>query len=297
MKIASVESEYEKNKELRKEDVMQLKEWTEKQPHLPPITELHLILFLHSCYYSMEMTKATIEAFFTYRTHCPELFLHRNPSSPEFQSYFNVLEYLLLEEKTPSGDQIILFRLLDNDLEKFDFNTTVNVFDMSIVQWYMQHGTSEGLRIVCDFEGATLGHVLKMNIVAMRKILLYLQDALFVRLKGIHFFNVGSYMDILMNLMKPFLKKDLVNSLHFHTDSIKSMYQYVPIDCLPSDYGGSQPSVKQLHEDWIRRLHDYADYFVKEDSYIADDSKRVGKPANLSDIFGVEGSFKKLDID
>lgn len=37
-----------------------------------------LILFLHSCFYRLEPTKATIESYFTLRTHSPELFTKRD---------------------------------------------------------------------------------------------------------------------------------------------------------------------------------------------------------------------------
>ena len=295
MKVISVESEYEKNKELRKEDVAVLKEWAEKEPHLPPISELHLIFFLHSCYYSIEMAKTTIDSYFTYRAHCPELFQNRDLS--ELKKHFEICHFLHLPQKTPNGDQILMFKFKDLDPNKFSFNDQMKIFDMCIVQWMMQHGTAEGFVIVCDYEGVTLSHILKLNVMTIKKILFYLQDALFVRLKSIHFCNVGAYMDVLMNLVKPFLKKELVNSLHFHTESIKSLYKFVPLDCLPSDYGGLQPSVAALHDTIWEMLLEYTDYFAKENLYIADESKRVGKATNLSDIFGVEGSFKKLDID
>lgn len=63
-----VEKIYQKDLNLKKEDINQLKEWLKKQPHLPKATEEQLIWFLHSCFYSIEKAKTTIDAFFTIRT-------------------------------------------------------------------------------------------------------------------------------------------------------------------------------------------------------------------------------------
>lgn len=70
----NIENIYNKNLKI-KEDVKILREWLEKQPHCPQIPDHLAILFLHSCYYSLEQAKKTADLFFTTRTLCPEFFL------------------------------------------------------------------------------------------------------------------------------------------------------------------------------------------------------------------------------
>lgn len=76
-----VEKELEKNKELKKQDLDNLKAWLECQPHLPKMPDQQVILFLHSCYYNNEITKQVIDNFFSMRAHCPEFFSERNEAS------------------------------------------------------------------------------------------------------------------------------------------------------------------------------------------------------------------------
>lgn len=74
----SYEEEKRKNPELKDSDVQLLKDWCAKQRHLPQISDSEYALFLHCNYYHVEPTKNTIEAYYTLRSHVPELFCNRD---------------------------------------------------------------------------------------------------------------------------------------------------------------------------------------------------------------------------
>jgi hypothetical protein len=54
-------------------------------------TDEQLILFLHCCQSRLEECKKVIEAYYTIRTHAPELFAERDPKSDSIQQTLSTL--------------------------------------------------------------------------------------------------------------------------------------------------------------------------------------------------------------
>lgn len=47
----------------------------------------------------------------------------------------------------------------------------------------------------------------------------------------------------------------------------------------------------------MKKLEEYTPWFNSQEDVKADESKRPGKPTNYDDLFGIDGSFRKLTID
>lgn len=75
------------------------------------------------------------------------------------------------------------------------------------------------------------------------------------------------------------------------------MVDAIPKTLLPKDYGGEGDSVRVLAEFWRKKVESYRSWFKEDENYYSVESKRPGKPKTGDAVFGVEGSFRKLDVD
>ncbi|RZC37853.1 CRAL TRIO domain containing protein [Asbolus verrucosus] len=292
---ADLDKLYEKDPNLKREDVQTLKEWIKKQPHLPELKEMQLVIFLHSCYYRIEPTKTALDSYFTVKTHCPDLF--EALSQDVFKRTLSVGFLNILPKRTPENYAVMLMKLIDFKTDNFNFINMIRSINMISTLHLHQYGYEDGVVVLFDMKGFTLGHLTRINLTAFKKALYHLQEGAPVRLKSIHFINVVAFIDKVVAMVKPFLKQELYDMLNFHSNSVETLYKYVPKECLPKDYGGEAPSVNALNETCIKNVINNFDFFAWHDSQKVDESKRYGKPKNASTIFGVEGTFKKLEID
>ncbi|XP_071638280.1 alpha-tocopherol transfer protein-like [Temnothorax longispinosus] len=298
MKRITLEEEMKKNPQLKLSDIQSLREWCEKQPHLPKIEDSFLALFLHSNYYQMEPTKNTIENYYTTRTHLPEFFCNRDPlEEKKLQQAFKVTAILSLNGITKDGYKIICGTYLDPDPSNYIFNDNAKYSTMLHDIYFLTDGTNNGYTYIVDASKLSFGHVARMSPLGMKKMLYYIQNAAPMRLKGIHVINAPSAMELLMNTAKPFMKKEIMDIIHFHP-SFKSLSEYISVDVLPNEMGGKAGSVHELAEIQVKKLEDYREWFLLDEvNRRVNEASRIGKSKSVNDLFGIEGSFKKLDID
>ncbi|XP_076181269.1 alpha-tocopherol transfer protein-like [Ptiloglossa arizonensis] len=298
IKPVTYEEELKKNPDLKEEEIQSLKEWYKKQPHLPKMTDAELVLFFHSNYYRMEPTKLTIDTYYTVKTHVPEFFSNRDPlGQKELRKAFQTVSIQILDKKTDDGYSILYGTLIDRDPSHYVYNDAMKFLSMVVDLWLYKEGTTPGHVILFDIKDVAFGHAARLNPVGLKKYLFFLQEGLPVRLKGFHFMNITPVMDVILNMMKPFMKKELLDMFHTHT-SLESVAKFIPVDALPNEIGGKAGPIMELHGKTIKMLEESRDWFVQEEQVNrVNESLRPGKGKTATDLFGVEGSFKKLEID
>uniref|UniRef100_A0A8W7PK86 CRAL-TRIO domain-containing protein n=1 Tax=Anopheles coluzzii TaxID=1518534 RepID=A0A8W7PK86_ANOCL len=278
IQFANVEDQYRRYAgELRATDVQKLGEWVKGQPHLPSVTELELILFLHSNYYDLEAAQRTIECYYTFRTSCKNLFGNRNLDKDAILMAMDVLDLAILPELTPEGYRVMLAKIVDPDASKFSLSSLLTLALMCVDIQLWEEGCNNGSILIIDMDGIHLGHLPKLGIFTLKDLLYFIQEGLPIRLKGLHLANVVPFIDRIMTMIRPFMKKELLEMLHLHT-KMHTLFPYIPQHLLPSDYGDNLYNYTISCGDHLARYD--------QDKQVVE-SKRLAKPRTMGNFFGL----------
>lgn len=105
-------------------------------------------------------------------------------------------------------------------------------------------------------------------------------------------------MDKVLALMKPFMKKELMDAMHLHSTMDTFLDKHVPKALMPNEYGGSAGTIKEIQEKAYQQLKENGAFFDDEETNKRVNEKlRPGKPKSESDLFGIDGNFKQLNFD
>lgn len=99
---------------------------------------------------------------------------------------------------------------------------------------------------ILDAAVATPAHFAKFTPALVKKLLTCVQEAYPVKLKEVHVVNVSPLVDTIINFVKPFLKEKIRNRIFMHSN-LDTLYDHVPKDILPEEYGGKAGPIQKLH--------------------------------------------------
>ncbi|KAL6440290.1 hypothetical protein ACFW04_003100 [Cataglyphis niger] len=117
------------------------------------------------------------------------------------------------------------------------------------------------------------------------------------RIKAIHMINTSNYIDILITLCKSVMKPKLTKRIHVYPSGAESLYEMIPRSILPVDFGGEQPSLDTIADMWQAKLMQQREWFLEQEKVKVNESLRSNSVIKPDDLFGVSGTFRKLNID
>jgi hypothetical protein len=165
-------------------------------------------------------------------------------------------EIVLQPGVTPDNNRILTIRLIDHNPENLIVDHALTVFSMvydTTIITPEPNQLADGEIVVFDPRGLSARHLARMGLSSLRCFIRYMVDAHPLRIKQVHVVNSNSLLDKLMMMMRPFLGARAVKTIHFHLPQSTTLYEYVPRELLPEEFGGINGSIKTLRQYWIKR--------------------------------------------
>ncbi|CAG9104898.1 hypothetical protein JYU34_011920 [Plutella xylostella] len=280
------------------ENLEKIREWYEKQPHLPKgqIDDQMLIRYLVSCNFSTEKVKDKLDNFYSAKNKMSDLLKNRDPLSPTIENVLKTGYWLLLPKRTDDNHRISIFRLPENANKDTSFADIVKISFM-IGEYRLWNDVTGGEHWVFDYQNVTFQFAMQCTPTLVSNITFILSHCLAAKLKGVHLIGIPQYCEALLNLFKRAMKPKVAERINIY-NSYEELYKKLPKALFPSDFGGNEISSKEITESWMKTFQtpEWRQYFLDQDEACSDESKREGV-TKLDEVFGVEGSFRKLDID
>ncbi|KAB0797243.1 hypothetical protein PPYR_08237 [Photinus pyralis] len=282
-----------------KETLKMFHEWIKKQPHLNVRNDdQHLITFLRGCKWSLQLAKQKIDYFYTIRTLLPDLFRGRDATSQEIQLLLKSgCITLLPNEEGYIGPKTFLVTF-NTDLP---FLALIRAIFMSIEILMKEDDNSiiSGFQIITDYKLLTPGYMLQFTPALVKKCAICMENMYPLRMKGHIGINVPKGLVVIYNnFARPFFSDKLKERVYLFTES--NWKENVSRDIqsvLPQEYGGDNPSLTHLADQWAQKVMSYRDWFLEDDGYGCDETRRQLATKTYDQELGMEGSFRKLMID
>ncbi|TDG41544.1 hypothetical protein AWZ03_012030 [Drosophila navojoa] len=245
-----------------------------------------MLRFLKCMDYDIDATKDLIQLNYNLRNKNPNLFIDRNMDQEMTAKCLNVSDLLILPGVTPERHKLLLFRMTDFDPRTRNSVEETKIFFMMADARFTEpdvertsddSAANTGLGItdadladgdvqIVDMSGYTMRHIAYVSIFVLRVYMKFLQEAYPSRLRAMHIINCPSILDKMMSLFKPFIREDVFQMINYHTEGMESLYELVPKDMLPVEYGGKAGTVAEIKQKWMQIMRDKSAY-LSDDRY------------------------------
>lgn len=216
----------------------------------------------------VEKSAVKLESFYKLKKTTPEFFANRDLESKEIQAALDHQDYVALPV-TDDNCNLIFHRLSSYEPSHYVFDDAVKTYIITNEAYAYHNGPRSGTIFVLDLKGASFRHLFQPSISSIRKGVRFLEDGSPLEpIKAIHILNTVPFINMIVNLVKPFAMTEMLSKIHFHPPDLdleKFYKEHVPKSHLPSDFGGDLESVAELHKKHREKLMTLRDYFMMEE--------------------------------
>ncbi|CRK89977.1 CLUMA_CG003704, isoform B [Clunio marinus] len=310
--------------EIRNFSLKAMREWIMQNPRIlkTRLDAIWLLKQLRFKKYNMLSTQETLERHVVLKcSYYGKHYLHDDLDvmRPSVKKIFDVNPVCILPKRDQHGRPILFFRCQNvkpqgKDLSK-DILTAVACIVESLVE--IEEFLIRGVVYVLDVSGITMQYLKILPIEDCLKVCKSAEKITAGRHKGFHVVNVPSYLTTLINMAIKHTAPKFRDRVRFYSSFDE--LDIIDKGDLPKEYGGTIPMSEMSKELWEILLKyrplliKYQDMKINENLYpkacLDGSFSMLDVPLNSPDlfekasrccdetVFGIQGSFRKLEID
>jgi hypothetical protein len=209
--------------------------------------------------FNIEKAKSLLMLFLETRKNNPELFLNRDVLSEEFQRATNTIHLIPMKKNNHLNQKISIFRVADPDPNNYNpkeiCRAVLALYDIRFESLDDDEVLNNGEIGICDLKGYSFRHLMKVfrYMWLMNPYFKYIQETIPTVIVQNHFVNASGIFNKMMALMRPFMKKELLETIKIH-ESYETLYDYLPRELLPNEYGGVAGCLDDIYAEWLTKV-------------------------------------------
>jgi len=155
-----------------------------------------------------------------------------------------------------------------------------------------------GVVLISDIVGTSMGHMKLFSPTQGKKLVTIFEEMYPSRPKAMHYLNMPAFVEATFNMIKGFMKPKIRERIKVHPkNDLSKLQEELGLDVLPVDYGGRNGTLAEHAAKVAEHTFANRDYLMAQAKFKSNEKKRVGVPKTYSDIFGMVGSFRQLEVD
>ncbi|XP_077989663.1 alpha-tocopherol transfer protein-like [Glandiceps talaboti] len=283
--LEKAEKELNEKPQWRQRDIDALRDMLEKRPDIYfRSDDAFLLRFLRAKKFDYDRAFQMLVNYYEVRKNYPDIYANLLPSKIQHVWENNLQAALPCRDK--DGRIVIIFRPGKWNASKFPIIDIIKANFLSLEKLLEDEETQvNGVVIIIDLSGFGFYHATQIGPIFAKKVtsifqpcfwfrevnlfLLQLdsilQNAMPVRIKGIHYINEPRIFDAVFAIIRPFLKEKLKNRIQIHGSDYSSLHEFIPSSVLPADYGGDKAEFSS--KEWMEYMLQFEQEFIENDKY------------------------------
>ncbi|XP_026737019.1 uncharacterized protein LOC113500424 [Trichoplusia ni] len=279
------------------QDIDHLDNWIRQQTHfrVKDFDREFLERFLIYNKGSIGRAKQKFDKLCTFNNLMPELMQNYDIKN-EFGVTLKVADVCVLPQPVAENYRILVTRLTGYDDSNYIHISYFRYLHL-LIQYMLRNDYCVGYELLVDTRKLTLSTMKSINPMATHKGMTLLTAGLGQRIKKIHLMSGSKFFNAVVAIGRQSISAKLFQRIIIH-DSLESLYEHIPKEQLPVDFGGLEKSTKELSDQMFREIS--SEENIERVKYLekasTNESYRMSCKFN-EEYSGMPGSFKTLCVD